>query len=70
MNMLSLAQLKQSNGYGRARNDEIFNLHLRSGAQALEFTSPVSCKTATRSIDSTCPNNQHVLRHVPREPNP
>ena len=30
--MISLAQLKQSNGYGSVRNDDIFNLHLESGA--------------------------------------
>ena len=31
MIMISLAQTRQSDGCGSARNDEIFNLHLGSG---------------------------------------
>ena len=32
MIMISLAQMRQSNGYGSIRNDDTFNLHLGSGA--------------------------------------
>ena len=32
MIMISQAEIRQSNGYGTVRNDDIFNLHLGSGA--------------------------------------
>ena len=32
MIMISLAQMRQSNGYGSIRNDDTFNLHFGSGA--------------------------------------
>ena len=32
MIMISLTQMRQSNGCGSARDDDIFNLHLGSGA--------------------------------------
>ena len=32
MIMIFLAQMRQSNGYGYLKNDDIFNLHLGSGA--------------------------------------
>ena len=34
MSMRSLAQMKQSNGYGSVKHDDIFNLHLGSGASS------------------------------------
>ena len=49
-------QMRQSDKCGSVRNNEIFNLHLGSGA-GLESASPASCKTPATFIDSIRPNN-------------
>ena len=48
-----LVQMRESN---KCKNDEIFNLHLGSGA-VLELASPASCKMPATFVDSIRPNN-------------
>ena len=49
--------MRQSEFYGSVRKDEIFNLHLESGA-GLESASPAFCKTPAAYNDSITANNQ------------
>ena len=66
MDMISLAQIRQSNGYGSVSNDNIFNLHLGS-ATGPQVSVPASCKTQATSIASILPNNHPRGKKNPKK---
>ena len=57
MDMAFQVQMRQTNKCGSVWNDEIINLHSESGAGPW-VSSPASCKTPVKFIDSIRPNNQ------------
>ena len=60
--------MRQSNKSGSVRNDETFNLHLRS-TTGPESASPASCKTPATFIDSICQNDKLEKGKEPRNEN-
>ena len=66
MYMISLAQTRQSNGYGGVNNDNIFNLYLGS-ATGPQVSITASCKTQAMSIASILPNNHPRGKRILRK---
>ena len=60
MVIISLAKMRQSNGCGSVRNDEIFNWHLGSTSSTWVSIAWLQQDTSNifSSIDCICPNNQ------------
>ena len=62
--MISLIQIKQCNGYESIKNDEIFNLHLGSGASP----KAVSLLPARHQLHPLAPSAQTINQEETKNP--